>query len=289
MAVSLALACAFLAAVSYGIASVMQAAAARDVARRANLDPMLLVRLMRELPYVGSLALDLFGFVASVVALRTLPLFVVQSAVAGSVGVTAICASLVFGIRLLRYERVALVALVVGFALLAISARPERAASLGPAAQWILVSGVVVVAAAGAFSATLDDRKASIGLALCAGISWASTGIAARVLQIPSPATHVLIDPVALCLVAYGILGVLLFATALQRGSVTATAALVFTVETVVPAIVGVALLDDRARPGFSLIAALGFATTLAASIALARRSEPLPREPNPLPDTTTS
>lgn len=288
MAVALALVCAFLAAVSYGIASVIQAAAARNVERRANLDPMLLVRLIRELPYVGSLTLDLLGFAASVFALRTLPLFVVQSAVAGSVGVTAIGASLVFGIRLLRYERVALVALMVGFALLAVSGRPERAASLGAAGQWILVSGVVVVAAVGAFSATLDDRKASIGLALCAGISWASTGIAARVLHIPSPAVHVLIDPVALCLVAYGILGVLLFATALQRGSVTATAALVFTVETVVPSIVGVALLGDRARAGFSLVAVFGFVTTLTASIALAQRSEPLPREPDHLPNRTT-
>src|SRR5690349_12197298 len=237
MAVSLALACAVVAAMSDGIGSVMQAAAARKVERRANLDPTLLVRLVGELPYVGGLALDLLGFVASVVALRTLPLFVVQSAIAGSVGVTAIAASVAFGIRLLRYERAALVMLMLGFALLAVAARPERAATLGSAGQWILVCGVVVVVAAGAFSARLDDRKAAIGLALCAGLSWAGTGIAARVLQIPSPPSRLLLDPVALSLAAYGILGALLFATALQRGSVTAAAALVFTIETVVPSI----------------------------------------------------
>lgn len=280
MAVWFALGCAVVAALSYGIGSVMQAAAARKAERRANLDPMLLVRLVRELTYVGGLALDLLGFVASVVALRTLPLFVVQSAVAASVGVTAIAASVAFGVRLLRYERVALVMLMFGFALLAVSARPERAASIGSAGQWILVCGVVVVVAAGAFSARLDDRRAGIGLALCAGLSWAGTGIAARVLQMPSPPWRLLIDPVALCLAAYGILGVLLFATALQRGSVTAAAALVFTVETVVPSLLGVAFLGDRARAGFALVAALGFVATLGASIALARRSEPLPREP---------
>src|SRR4051794_2225572 len=173
MTFSVSLACAVLAALSYGIGSVMQAAAARTAERRADLDPMLLVRLVREMPYVGGLALDLLGFVASVVALRTLPLFVVQSAIAASVGVTAITASVVFGVRLLRYERVALVALMFGFALLAISASPERVASVGSAGQWILVGGVVVVAAAGALSASLDDRKAAIGLALCAGLSWA--------------------------------------------------------------------------------------------------------------------
>src|SRR5207244_13437615 len=128
----------------------------------------------------------------------------------------------------------------------------------------------------------LDDRKAGIGLALCAGLAWSGTGIAARVLQIPSQASRLLIDPVALCLAAYGILGVLLFATALQRGSVTAAAALVFTVETVRPSLLGVLFLSDRARAGFAPIALLGFLATLGASVALARRSEPLPRDAVP-------
>jgi len=284
MAVALALACAALAALSYGIGSVMQAAAVRHAENRPNLDPLLLVRLVGRLPYVAGLALDLVGFCASVIALRTLPLFLVQSAIAGSVGVTAIAASVAFGIRLLGYERVALIALMFGFALLAVSARPERAASLGPVGQWILAGGVVVVLAAGALSARLDNRKAGIGLALCAGLSWAGTGIAARVLQIPSPPWHLVIDPVALCLAAYGLLGALLFATALQRGSVTAAAAIVFTVETVVPSLIGIAFLGDRARSGFLLVALLGFAASVGGSIALARRSEPLPRETVPAP-----
>ena len=279
MAVALALACAVIAALSYGIGSVMQAAAARRAENRVNLDPMLLVRLLGELPYVAGLVLDLLGFFASVVALRTLPLFLVQSAIASSVGVTAVVASVAFGIRLLRYERVALVALMVGFALLAVSTRPEHAASLGSVGQWILVCGVIVVLAAGALTARLDNRRASIGLALCAGLSWAGTGIAARVLQIPTPAWHVLIDPIALCLAGYGLLGTLLFATALQRGSVTAAAAIVFTVETVIPSFIGIAFLGDQARSGFFLVAMLGFVAAVGGSIALARRSEPLPRE----------
>ena len=279
MAVALALACAVLAAVSYGIGSVMQAAAVRHAENRPNLDPVLLVRLAGRWPYVAGLALDLVGFAASVIALRTLPLFLVQSAIAGSVGVTAIAASIAFGVRLLGYERIALVGLIFGFALLAVSARPEQAASLGLIGQWILACGVVVVLAAGALSARLDKRRAGIGLALCAGLSWTGTGVAARVLQIPSPLWHLLIDPIAICLVAYGLLGVLLFATALQRGSVTAAAAIVFSVETVVPSVIGIAFLGDHARSGFVPVAVLGFAATVGGSIALARRSEPLPRE----------
>ena len=319
MTVSLALGCAFLAALSYGIGSVMQAGAVRHAEMRPNLDARLFVQLARQLPYVGGLALDLIGFAASVLALRTLPLFMVQSAIAGSVGVTAIGASIAFGVRLLRYERAALVALVVGFALLAVSALPEHAVTLGRPGRWLLVGGVGVVLVAGAFSARLDDRKAAIGLALTAGLAWAGTAsphacsnrphrcgisrltrsartrglrrardaplrhrIAARVLEPPSPLWHLATDPVALALAAYGVLGTLLFATALQRGSVTAAAALVFSVETVIPSIVGLAFLGDHARPHLGAVAVLGFIVTVGASIALARRSEPLPRDPEP-------
>ncbi len=280
MPVPLSLACAFVAALGYGVGSVMQAAAARRAEARPNLDPMLLVRLAGELPYVAGLALDLVGFFASVVALRNLPLFMVQSAISGSVGVTAVAASIAFGIRLLRYERLALVGLMFGFAMLAISARPDHATSIGLPGRVLLVGGVAAVASVGALSARLDDRGAGIGLAVCAGLSWAGTGIAARVLHIPAVRWHLAVDPVVLVLVAYGALGVLFFATALQRGSVTAAAAIVFSVETVVPSAIGLVFLGDRARPGLAPLAALGFVATVGASIALARRSEPLPREP---------
>ncbi len=282
MSVWLSVACAIVTALSYGIGSIVQAAAARRTESRDHLDPLLLVRLVRQLPYVAGLGLDLLGFVASVLALRQLPLFVVQSAVAGSVGVTAVGATIAFGVVLLRYERIALVALVFGFALLAVSAQPERATTLGTTGEWILVAGVFVVVGVGAVCARLTDHAASIGLALCAGASWAGTGIAARVLEVPSPLWHIVIDPVALSLAAYGVLGALLFATALQRGSVTAAAALVFIVETLIPSLVGLVFLGDHTRTGFAPVAVLGFATTVGASIALARRSEPLTPEPQP-------
>jgi hypothetical protein len=280
MAVWLSLFCAAVTALSYGVGSVMQAVAAGRADMRPNLDPMLLVRLAGDSTYVASLALDLVGFIASVVALRTLPLFMVQSAVAGSVGVTAVVASVAFGVRLRRYEHTALVGLLVGFVFLAVSARPGHATSPGDAGHWLLVSGVAIVVAIGAVSARLEDPKAGVGLALGAGLSFAGTGIAARQLAVPHLGWHLLIHPVVLALLSYAVLGVLLFATALQRSSVTAVAALVFLVETVVPSAIGLFFLGDRARPHLAVAAAAGFILTVGASIALARRSEPLPRDP---------
>jgi len=84
------MACALFAALGYGSASVLQSVAARKAESSSGLDPRLFVRLAGSVPYVSGLGLDLGAFLASLVALRTLPLFFVQSAVAASVGVTAV-------------------------------------------------------------------------------------------------------------------------------------------------------------------------------------------------------
>ena len=73
---------ALVAAVAYGVASVLQSVAARRSAASTGLDPRLLVRLLRQAPYVAGVALDLLGFLASVAALHRLPLFFVAAAVA---------------------------------------------------------------------------------------------------------------------------------------------------------------------------------------------------------------
>ena len=72
-----------------------------------------------------------------------------------------------------------------------------------------------------------------------------------------------------------GILGLLLYAMALQRGSVTVVTSTVVVAETLIPAIVGITLLGDRPAPGHTLIAALGFAMTVAGAVALARYGDP--------------
>jgi hypothetical protein len=112
-------------------------------------------------------------------------------------------------------------------------------------------------------------------LALAAGSGFAAVAIAARALPVPSPLWHVLGEPLLWALGVGGIVGLLAFAAALQRGAVTVIAAVTFAVETVVPAVAGYALLGDRARPGFLPVAVAGLLLTLGAAIALSRHSEP--------------
>src|SRR5919199_4485434 len=84
------------AALAYGVGSILQGVAARRAAGGGrDLDPRLLLRLAHQLPYVLGLGCDLAGFGLSLVALRTLPLFAVQAAVASAIGVTAVLAAFV--------------------------------------------------------------------------------------------------------------------------------------------------------------------------------------------------
>jgi hypothetical protein len=266
---------ALVAAGCYGAASVLQAVGSRRVAGSGGLDPRLIVRLAGQLPFVAGFALDLAGFAASVLALRTLPLFLVQATVAASVGVTALLAARFLGARLGRVELAALAGLGGGLILLALSARPESALPLSPVARWCVLAGVGGVLLLGAVAARLPGRWATAGLATAAGLAFGGVGLAARVLPVPSPVWRVAGEPVAYALAGYGVLGILLFATALQRGSVTTATAIMVALETVVPAAIGLAWLGDAARPGYGGVAGAGFALTLAGAVALARYGEP--------------
>ena len=265
----LGLACALFAALGYGSASVLQSVAARKAESSTGLDPALLVRLTRSAPYVLGLGLDAAAFLASLVALRTLPLFLVQSAVAASVGVTAVIAAAI-GVRLRSREIASLVILGAGLLLLAASAQPEQGRPLTLTVRWGLLSSVVILGAAGALAARSNRRSSTSALAVLGGLAFTIVAVSARSLTVPSPLWHVLADPGLWAILALGGLGMLLFTTALQRGSVTSATALTFAVETIVPAGIGLAFLGDSTRPGFAAVAAVGFVLTIAGTLALA-------------------
>ena len=278
--------CALLAALGYGVGSVLQARAAQTTETATGLDPRLLVRLAGSVPFVIGVGLDLLAFLASLVALRTLPLFLVQSAVAASVGVTAVVVALL-GTRLARRDIAWLAALGVGLVLLAAAAQPERAVPLASGGRWALLIACPLLAATGAIAARRSSRASAAVLATLAGLSFAIVAIAARTLQVPNPWWHVLLDPSLWAIAAGGVLGMLFFSTALQRGSVTTATAVMFATDTIVPALIGLALLGDTARPGRGPVAVAGFVITLAAAVGLAAYGEAPAPDPQPARQTS--
>lgn len=251
------LAGALAAALLYGVGTVLQAEGVRP-----GRDPRL---------YVLGLVLDGLGFLASVAALRSLPLFVVEAAVASSVAVTALVAVLVLGVRLGRAQVAALPAVAVGLGLLAACAEPGPGTPLTTAEELWVLAAVVPLVAVGLLGWRLPAHAGGLVLAVVAGLGFGGTGIAARVLVVRTPWWHTVTEPMLWALALYGLVALVAFALALQRAAVTAVAAVTVVAETLVPAAVGLLWLGDRVRPGASALAAVGLALTLVGCVTLAR------------------
>jgi drug/metabolite transporter (DMT)-like permease len=267
--VILALLGAFAAAVLYGVATVLQAVGLRRLA--AATAPTWRGRISAGWLYGVGLALDGAGFLASVAALRSLPLFVVESAIASSVAVTAILSAVFLGGRLDRASVLALVVVGIGLVALAVCAEEGPGKTLSTPTGVLVLVLTIPVALLGVIGFRLPPERGVPVLALVAGLGFGGSGVAARTLELESPWWRILGEPLAWALVVFGAIAIVAFGVALQRGSVTLVAAVTFGIETVVPAAVGLLWLGDLVRPGFAWVTALGFVLTLGGSIRLAR------------------
>ena len=275
---------AVIAAWCYGVASVMQAIAARAASHRrspgnehhaahSGVDPGLLVRMLRQWRFVASLGLDMLGFLAQLVALHRLPLFAVQAMIAANLAVTAVCATWLINAVLSWREWMAVGGVVAGVGLLGSSAGPEGATQAGIVFKLALIVAIAGLGLAGMAAGRLPDPFRTPVLGVVAGTGYGVIGIAARVLNGFAPLTLVR-DPATYALIAAGIVSFLFYASALEGGSVTVATSAVVLAETLPPAAVGVMFLGDRTRPGLGGVAAAGFVLAVCCAVALARFGE---------------
>ena len=278
------LAAALVSALCYGVAAVMQAVAVRSASRRsarieegdraaARVDPGLLVRLLGQWRFLASLCIDIIGFLAQLVALRRLPLFAVQAVIASNLAVTAVFAAWLIKVKLSWREWLAVAGVVVGVGLLGSSAGAQGASTVGTAFEIALMVAVAGVGVAGVAAARLPGRARTPALGATAGLGYAVLAVSARILPGFSPGQLVR-SPSAYTLVAAGIVSFLMYATALEGGSVTVATAAVVLAETVPPAVVGVLFLGDSTRHGLAGLAVAGFVLAVACAVALARFGE---------------
>jgi drug/metabolite transporter (DMT)-like permease len=288
---------ALVSALCYGIAAVMQAVAVRSASLReariregdadaaGRVDPGLLFRLLGQWRFVASLCIDMVGFLAQLVALRRLPLFAVQAVIAANLAVTAVFAAWLIKVRLSWREWLAVVGVVVGVGLLGSSAGAQGAATVGIGFQIGLMVAVAAVAVAGIAAARLPGRARTPALGATAGFGYAVLAVSARILPGFSPA-QLVHSPATYTLAAAWIVSFLMYASALEGGSVTVATAAVVLVETVPPAVVGIVFLGDTTRHGLAGLAVAGFILAVACAVTLARFGEagepPKPRPGGP-------
>ncbi|WP_300682354.1 hypothetical protein [Nocardioides sp.] len=257
-------------ALAYGFASILQALGVRG----------------RPLLYAVGLGLDGVGFLTSLAALHSLPLFVVEAMIASSVAVTALAAVPLLGAHLGRREGLALLGVGAGLIGLAAGADSGTASGLSHLGATVLL--VLMVPLAGllgwavlAMRHTTGSGHSAAGsglgvlLALVAGLGFAGTGIAARVFAVPDRWLDLLTMPSVWALAGYGAISMVAFGLALTRASVTSVAAITFVIETVGPSAIGVAWLGDGVRPGWWPVIVLSLVAALAGCLGLARFADP--------------
>jgi drug/metabolite transporter (DMT)-like permease len=259
---------AFVACFGYGIGSVLQSVGARRTAHVAGVSGVALILL--QLPYLLGLVADGLAFVANIVALHQLPLFLVQSIMTASVGVTAIIAS-IRGERLSWPNWLSLAVLGAGLVILCLSANPESAVRVTTTAQWVILAATVLPVVVGLAGLRLPNRSSALVLAGAAGLAWTGVAVASRGLSAEPVGWALLGVPLLWTIVLQGVIGAVFFALGLQRGSVTAVTAITFVLEMVIPSGLGLWLFGDAVGPGLAPWAVAGFALAIGGTVSLMR------------------
>lgn len=246
----LALAAAFGCAVCNGIAAVLQKTSADKETRATSINVGLLWRLIQDWPYVVGLMLDGLAWILTLVAVHTLPLFVVQPIIAFSVVITALIDRFVLGRRLGGGANVAMLCIFAGLALLALTAAPERARAVNEITRWAIISAPLLLGLAGSVFAKVQKPYATIVLGAISGVAFGGTAVVGRILNFSQPYWHLLFNPLVWALLAYGLVGILLFTIALQRHHASVVNAAMIAFETLAPITIGIFLLGDTPKNG---------------------------------------
>lgn len=224
--------------------------------------------VMREPTYLAGLGADLAAWLASLVALDVLPLFAVQPILAGSVALTVIGASRVFGVPVRRSDWVAILGLLVALSVLGAAAGIEGMVRLSRPATVAIVVAVPVIAALALLTKRIGG---AVALGTVAGMAFGGAAICARAMQADRSLTSVLTDPLALGVVGFGIIGLLGYAEALAHGNVGSVTAGLWVTEIIVPTLVGVWLLNDTIRGGWTVPGSAALLIAIGSTVALAR------------------
>ncbi|GGM50005.1 hypothetical protein ACFFX1_20195 [Dactylosporangium sucinum] len=262
-----ALGCAIVAAIGYGLASLLQAIGARRASGT--------LRILRQPLYAAGVGLDLVAWLMSLVALRTLPVYQVQSVLAGSLAVTVVAVRVCLRVRLRRADVAAIVATIAALVVLAVSAGPMPPIRATTAERAGLLAAAVAVAVLGSVLARAGRASAC---ATAAGLGFGGAALAVQAVNVPSEAWRhppaaagrLGTDPAVWALALFAVAGMLLYARALALGDPARATALLWIAEVAAPSAVGVALFGETVRAGWAPAAGLALLVAIGSAAVLA-------------------
>ena len=247
------------ASVGYGVATVLQALGAR---RSTGLSAL------RQPAVLGGFALDGLSFLVSLLAFARLPLFLVETVIASSLVVVVLLAHPVLHTPLRSVDLVASAVVVGGLVVLAGAGGSQPAASAGPTVErWVFVAlGLLVVGIAASYR-----RAPAWVMGLASALGYSGVAIGVRAARTTGSLGAIVWQPMALVVALSGLVAVVAYVRALERGPAGLAASLVSVGEVVVPGAVGLAVLGDSVRAGWAVPAAVAIALALVGCLVLAR------------------
>lgn len=257
-----------------GVAAILQKLSADKERKAKSLEVGLMWRLAHDWPYLLGTALDIVAGMLILVAVHSLPLFLVSSIIASSIAITFIIERVLTGRKAQGrlYGAVGLV--LIGLITIASAASPETAKPIGSSVRWSIVLAPLFIALIGMFCSRLEGKRGTISIAILSGVAFGGSSISGRALSFSSPVWHTLTNPLLYSFVIYGTLGLLLFSIGLQRSTATKQNTLMTASQTLVPAIVGIAFFGDSVRHGLWWLAFIGVTTTLIGVITIGLSSD---------------
>ena len=254
-------------AVAYAAASILQAVGARRSKGT--------VRTLGHPLYLIGTGCDVLAWVGSMVALRELAVYLVESILAGSLAVTVVMARLILKSRLRKRDGAAVVISVAALTVLAMSAGPQESVMASTALRVWFCAAALATAVIGWGTAKVGSPGAA---AAVAGLSLGGAALVGRALSFPAHAMDgvataalaIVTEPLVAALLTLAVTGMLLYAHALQKGQVGPVTAVLWIAEVVAPSAVALAFLGDTVRTGWELPAAVAGLVTVGAAVLLA-------------------
>ena len=257
---SLAFVLVVLASALMGVAAIAQAVAARRVS-----GPAVVVHPW----YLTGGALDVIGWALSLVAMRALPLLVVQTVLAASLGITVVLARVLLRVKVSRAGAAAVVVMSVAVTVVSLAGQPGPA---GAPPGWFAQALWVALILSALVAVVAYRRPRVVPLAILAGVGYAGSAIGARGLEFTAW-QQLALNPVSWAIVGFALVGTFMFSRALQASpdAVAPATAWLWLMEIVLPAAVGLGVLGDRVRPGWGLAALAFTGVAVGAALVLSR------------------
>jgi drug/metabolite transporter (DMT)-like permease len=256
--VLLSLLAAVTAAFGYGASTVMQAVAARRAQGLA---------VVRQPLVILAFAVDLVAWLFSLVALDHLPLFVVQAVLASSLVVTVLLARAFLSAPMRRVDVVAIVAIVGALVVLGF-AGGEQPAPVPP--DWFAPVLITTSVGLAVVALIFYPSGAPVLLAVIGALGYSGAAVAARGAHASGDIGDTILQPLAIAIVIFGVVGALAYLRSLERGRVGANAAILSVIEVVVPGAVGIVVLGDTIRSGWDPAVAVAALVALVGCVVLA-------------------